>query len=296
MLSAMTASGISRDEGLREVERAAESPYVKGAQVLRNRITKCDWLLSTYRKINRLHPVATEVPRRHRLGRQEFLELYYSTNRPVIITGMMDDWPALRKWSIDYFAEHFGDREVEVQCGRNAGADYEVAREKYIRKMKFAEFLDLVRTAGVTNDFYLTANNTPHNQQALPELWDDIVQLPEYLDGSDRRSGLFWMGPAGTITPFHHDLTNNFMAQVIGRKRVKISPSWDIPLMDNHYHVFSRVDGRATPRAAGCPARPAPGPRLHPQPRRGPVPADRLHALRRGDRRDGYYRLHEFSL
>jgi ribosomal protein L16 Arg81 hydroxylase len=55
------------------------------------------------------------------------------------------------------------------------------------------------------------------------------------------------MGPPGTVTPFHHDLTNNFMAQVIGRKRVKIAPSWDIPLMDNHYHVFSRVDGRVRP-------------------------------------------------
>jgi hypothetical protein len=37
------------------------------------------------------------------------------------------------------------------------------------------------------------------------------------------------------------------MAQVIGRKRIKIAPSWDIPLMDNHYHVYSRVDGRVTP-------------------------------------------------
>jgi hypothetical protein len=40
------------------------------------------------------------------------------------------------------------------------------------------------------------------------------------------------------------------MAQVIGRKRVKIAPSWDIPLMHNHYHVFSRVDGRVTPPAS----------------------------------------------
>ena len=73
------------------------------------------------------------------------------------------------------------------------------------------------------------------------------MQIPEYLDGRDPLGGFFWMGPAGTITPFHHDLTNNFMAQVIGRKRVKIAPSWDIPLMHNHFHVYSRVDGRITP-------------------------------------------------
>src|SRR5206468_2367912 len=67
------------------------------------------------------------------------------------------------------------------------------------------------------------------------------------LDGRDPLNGFFWLGPAGTITPFHHDLTNNFMAQVIGRKRVRIAPSWDMPLMANDYHVFSRVDGRETP-------------------------------------------------
>ena len=55
------------------------------------------------------------------------------------------------------------------------------------------------------------------------------------------------MGPAGTVTPFHHDLTNNFMAQVIGRKRIKIAPSWDTPLMRNNLHCFSQIDGRITP-------------------------------------------------
>ena len=159
---------------------------------------------------------------------------------------MMDDWPAMRKWNLDYFHERFGDREIEVQMGRNAGANYEIEREKFISKIKFSQFIEMVRSANGTNDFYLTANNNSSNKKALPELWDDIVQIPEYLDGTDRLGGFFWMGPAGTITPFHHDLTNNFMAQVIGRKRVKIAPSWDMPLMSNDYHVFSRVDGRVT--------------------------------------------------
>ena len=38
----------------------------------------------------------------------------------------------MRKWNLDYFAEQFGDREVEVQMGRTAGANYETEREKYI--------------------------------------------------------------------------------------------------------------------------------------------------------------------
>lgn len=247
ILNAMVAAGISRDEAAREIDLAQESPYLRGATLLRNRLTKRDWLLAVYRKINRLNPGTGAIPRRHKLPREEFLEDYYSTNRPVIITGMMDDWPAMQKWNLDYFLEKFGEREVEVQYGRTAGDDYEIEREKYLTKVKFSEFVNQVRDAGVTNDFYLTANNTPHNKKTLIELWDDIRQVPEYLDGRDRLNGFFWMGPAGTVTPFHHDLTNNFMAQVLGRKRVKVVPSWDMPLMQNNYHVFCRVDGRVTP-------------------------------------------------
>ena len=52
----------------------------------------------------------------------------------------------------------------------------------------------------------------------------------------------FWMGPAGTVTPLHHDLTNNLMMQVRGRKRVKmIAPDY-LPYIYNELHCYSSVD------------------------------------------------------
>ena len=89
-----------------------------------------------------------EIERRHKLSRDEFLEDYYCANRPVIITGMMDDWPALGKWSLDYFAQKFGDREVEVQFGRDASGNYEVEREKFRRRMIFSHYIEKVIAAG----------------------------------------------------------------------------------------------------------------------------------------------------
>jgi len=154
----------------------------------------------------------------------------------------------MRTWGLDEFTRRLGDREVEVQMGRNSSPDYEVQSDRFMRRVRFGDFVAMVRDAGETNDFYLTANNASHNRKALAELWDDIVQIPEYLR-EDQPGGFFWMGPAGTITPFHHDLTNNFMAQVIGRKRVKIAPAWDLPLMNNYHHCFSQVDGRDLPPA-----------------------------------------------
>ena len=248
LLEVMITQGYSREESTHEIEQAMRSPYLRGSQLLRNRLKKRDWLLAVYRKINRTDPRSSAIDRRHKLSRGEFLSQYYSTNRPVIITGMIDDWPARSKWNLDYFAGALGDRIVEVQMGRDAGANYETEREKYISQIKFGDFIERVRSAGETNDFYLTANNSSSNRRVLPELWDDIGQIPEYL-ASTSREGFLWIGPAGTITPFHHDLTNNFLAQVIGRKRIKIAPSWDLPLMLNHLHCFSRVDGRVAPSA-----------------------------------------------
>jgi hypothetical protein len=247
ILNAMVESGLSPQDSTREINMALESPYLKGAERLCNRLNKREWLLAAYRKLSRLRSHSDEIERRHQLKREEFLECYYCANRPVIITGMLDDWPALRKWSLDYFAREFGAREVDVQCGRSASANYEADREKYRRKMNFSEFIDQVRTSGASNDIYITASNTSANKAVLPELWDDIVQIPEYLDGKSLQNGFFWFGPAGTITPFHHDLTNNFMAQVIGRKRILLSPSWDLPLLRNLFHVYCEIDAKTTP-------------------------------------------------
>ena len=89
----------------------------------------------------------------------------------------------------------------------------------------------------------MTANNGGHNRTALAPLWDDIGQIDGYLDQESAQDGFFWMGPKGTVTPFHHDLTNNLLVQVRGRKKVTLVPSWDVPLMRNAVHCYSGWSG-----------------------------------------------------
>ena len=80
-----------------ELNKALASPYLHGAHRLRNRLAKHDWVLDIQRKLNRLHPQGHEIERRQQLSADEFLRDYYCGNRPVIITGMMDDWPTLQR-------------------------------------------------------------------------------------------------------------------------------------------------------------------------------------------------------
>ena len=51
-----------------------------------------------------------------------------------------------------------------------------------------------------------------------------------------------WIGPAGAVTPLHHDLVNVILAQVRGRKRVSLIPSWQLHRVYNNREVFSDVD------------------------------------------------------
>ena len=141
------------------------------------------------RKLAQLQP--PELPRRSRLGADDFLRQYYAANRPVIITDMLDDYAARQHWSLDWLAARFGERTVEVQCGRNADDDYELNSIAHKRAMRFADYIALLQAQGHSNDFYMTANNHSRNRTALAELWDDVPQLPEYLatraDGRGRR-------------------------------------------------------------------------------------------------------------
>src|SRR6266550_790414 len=178
-----------------------------------------------------------QVPRVRKPSRQEFLDNYYALNRPVVIEGAMDDWPAMKLWTADYLKQKVGDRRVEVQANRDSDANYELNQTKLKKEMSFGEFVDITETIGQTNNYYITANNSGKNKEALRELWDDIILFPDYLRGDDPNNrGFFWFGPAGTITPLHHDLTNNFMAQVRGRKLCRLIAPHDLAYVYNNRH------------------------------------------------------------
>ena len=164
--------------------------------------------------------------------------------------GWANGWPARSKWTFSFLRENFGDRLVQAQVGREKNDDYEVQSDQHQQEILFRDFLDTIKN-GPTNDMYLTANNTSHNRLALTELWDDMTPSDAYLDGMKQPDGFIWIGPQGTITPFHHDLTNNLLVQIVGRKRVKLVPAAEAPAMRNYLHCYSRWSGDDLPPGPG---------------------------------------------
>jgi len=224
-------------------DRAAELRTGDDAEIARLRLAlaKREWLLDLLERQRALTPATLGIERRADLSAEEFLERYYSTNRPVILTGKMQGWPALDAWNPAYLKAKLGDREIELQGGRTNDPQFEMRKDDHRTRATFGEFIDRIG-AKAGNDAYITAYNSVHNDAALAPLYEDLGTLDEFLlRPATGPFGMFWIGPAGTFTSLHHDLTNNFIAQITGRKHIKLLPPSETGKLYNVKHVFSEV-------------------------------------------------------
>jgi ribosomal protein L16 Arg81 hydroxylase len=95
----------------------------------------------------------------------------------------------------------------------------------------------------------MTAANAAANARALAPLHADLGRLDNLLarprDGEPQ--GMMWIGAAGSFTPLHHDLTNNLIAQVVGRKRVRLLPASEVGRLYNDRGVYSAIKDLGDP-------------------------------------------------
>jgi hypothetical protein len=223
------------------VERPAAEPAASASSgAAAAALRKREWLLETVERQRSLAPTTAAIERLADLSGEEFLERFYATNRPVILTGEMAGWPALQRWTPEYLAKTVGDRPIEYQGGRAANPRFEEEKDVHRRTAPFDAFMALIAEPG--NDAYITAYNSERNAAALSVLSKDLGRLDKFLTREiGPAAGMMWIGPAGTNTSLHHDLTNNLIAQVIGRKRLKIVPAAEAGRLYNQRHVFSDI-------------------------------------------------------
>lgn len=113
--------------------------------------------------------------------------------------------------------------------------------------MAFDQFISTIETTP-GNDLYLTAYNSANNAAALAPLTADLGTIPAILNHEEGEpAGMLWIGPEGTFTPLHHDLTNNLLVQLVGRKRIILASPAETPKLYNHIHVFSEVGDITNP-------------------------------------------------
>ncbi|KAK8601927.1 hypothetical protein V6N13_058405 [Hibiscus sabdariffa] len=182
------------------------------------------------------------VAKRSALSLEAFLCEYFLLCSPVIITDCMAHWPATTRWNdVDYLRRVAGDRTVPVEVGKNY-----LCSDWKQELITFSDFLERVQSSG-------SRSKVP-TYLAQHQLFDQIndlskdISIPEYCyaGGGELRSLNAWFGPAGTVTPLHHDPHHNILAQVVGKKYVRLysaSYSEEIyPYDETMLHNSSQVD------------------------------------------------------
>jgi hypothetical protein len=183
------------------------------------------------------------IERRMTPGADELFDRYYATSTPVVFTDLVTRWPAYGKWTPEYFRDHYGSARVDVTDGRSEDPSYDLRSEAHTRSTTLAELAERVLAAAESNDFYMVARNRNIARPELAALFGDVV-LPDgwFAEEHQVSSSALWFGPAGTITPLHHDSSSILFCQVYGRKRWRIASPLELDLLDGALQMYSAYD------------------------------------------------------
>jgi lysine-specific demethylase 8 len=156
---------------------------------------------------------------------------------PLVITGSLGHWPAFdeRPWSRpSYFVEKtfHGKRLVPIELG-SSYTDEDWGQ-------KIIPFKNFMNEYLLTPQGHQTGYLAQHDLfTQIPALRNDLavpdfcyVSPPPPVQGTPVASEEYtkveepllnlWMGPAGTISPLHHDAYHNVLCQVVGKKYIRL--------------------------------------------------------------------------
>ena len=260
---ALVTAGFPREWAEARVLAAQSEPAHRAAERVLARLKKSAAVLDVYSDLAMQSGQTPEpIPRMNGHDVERFYRKFFFRNRPVVLRGLMAEWPASRLWSDEYFRDRFGDAEVEVFGDRDRDPRYEQHFESHRRRIRLRAFIDRLGEDQESNDSYIVARNEVLANPPLSSLKTDCLPLPAVLDATvaDQFSVGFWFGPKGTVTPLHHDASNILFGQVRGRKQVKlVAPDFLHRLYNTHSCYSSvdleQVDYKSYPLMRGVPVR-----------------------------------------
>ncbi len=234
-----------------EIKQAQQHPYIKAGANIAQVLDKRNWLLETNNALASLDErYDKKIEVRETPDFDTFIRDYYSKQLPVVFTDGIQHWPALKKWTPEYFIEQVGDADIEVQFGREDDPLFERNSRQLKKRMSMKAYAEMVLQGGTSNNYYMTARNTRGSWSGIECLFDDVDDFGSITNGGKgyrnseniKEANLLWFGPKGTITPIHHDLTNNMLVQIYGRKKITLIPSFQVPNMYNDKGVYSAAE------------------------------------------------------
>ncbi len=129
-----------------------------------------------------------EIPRVKRISKEDFVKNYVQPQKPVVIENLIEDWPAFKKWDLDYIKELAGDKVVPLYDDRPITSEYKFNEPH--AEMKMADYIDLLKSKPTDYRIFLY-----HLMKEVPALQKDfkfpkiglriIKQLPMLFFGGE---------------------------------------------------------------------------------------------------------------
>ncbi len=243
IVAGLRIAGVPAQLAKREVSELANSPGRMVAQRLSHRLQRLELVAALARHHAGQDPFPTEIERRTLPTPTEFYRDYFAPQRPVVFTDVAARWPACKRWSLAYFKRILGHELVDVVVGRANDPRYDQNTAVHSKRMLLSKYIDLVAAAGYSNDLYMVANNHTMQRPAFARLMNDVRIPDEIIIDTRPTATSLWIGPAGTVTPLHHDTTNILFSQLVGRKRFDlIAPTETVLMLDPMDSFYSPVD------------------------------------------------------
>lgn len=139
-----------------------------------------------------------DVPRVKNINKEEFVKNYLKPQKPVVIEGFINDWPAFYKWNLDYMKQVAGDKIVPLYDDRPV--DYKDGFNQPHAKMKMSDYIDLLKKEPTKYRIFLW-----NILKEIPELQNDF-RYPDFGLRLMKGLPMLFFGGKDSYTFMHYDI------------------------------------------------------------------------------------------
>lgn len=240
----LLGSGISQEVANSTIESITQSPIFRATAALAKEKKKLSDLNDLLLDLDNSSKNRAQIPTETRIEPDRFFEQYYTANRPVVLRGIADKWPAFHKWNLDFLRRKFGSTVVQYQS-RDITANHLQAFFDNKQVSSLSSYLDLIESErDEARNVYLMSQDQLLRRIIFRPLLDDIDSSVGGIfdEGAKNYSTHFWLGPKGAVTPLHRDQNNIYLAQIIGRKKVRLLSSLALDRVYNEEGHHSQIN------------------------------------------------------
>lgn len=181
----------------------------------------------------------TEICRVRNPDPTDFYVNYISKGIPVVIEGLLDSSPAMKKWNEEYLKAMMRGKEVTV-CVTPLGVVDEIRDNLLVRpqrtRMLYEAFSDVIfGRREETGVHYVqdTAANLSGEFEAIAGDVGSSMELGKHLSPEPIRN--IWIGQAGSHSSLHFDFYENFNCLFAGTKKWTLLHPTDLPFLYLNY-------------------------------------------------------------